>query len=189
MKQVEILSYSGVSGEYGYYTVYGEVKNNLNYNVKYVKIVASYYNNANQFLGSAFTYTELDTIKPGQKSPFEISTYPDKYTPSKVTLQVSFSRDYSNPLAGVSILNHSGRTDSYGYYDVIGEVKNNSNSDARYVKLVCTYYDDNGKVIGCSFSYAEMDTLRPGQSSPYEVTSYPLKIRPASYSIQVQATE
>jgi len=185
---VEILSYTGVKDDYGYYTIYGEVQNNLGYNLEYVKIVASYYDNRGQFLGSSFTFTEMDILKPGQKSPFELSSFPDTFTPSEVELQVTYSRAYSKPFEGITILNHSGKSSTYGCYEVIGQVQNNSNVDASYVKIVCTYYNGNGKVIGCAFCFTDIDTLRPGQKSPFELTSYPLEITPAYYELQVQAS-
>jgi hypothetical protein len=54
------------------------------------------------------------------------------------------------------------------------------------VKVVGTYYDSAGKVIGVSFTYVETGDFNVGETSPYELSSSPVVISPASYELQVE---
>ena len=80
-----------MNNQYGYYVTYGEVENKCGYGVDYVKVEASYYDEADQLMGTSYFFTELNILSQNQKSPFELSTYPEKYTPSRTSLEVSCS--------------------------------------------------------------------------------------------------
>ncbi len=74
-RNLQILShYSKI--EYDYYEVVGEIQNTGDLNVEYVQIVATFYDSGGTVVGTDFTYTELDSLAPNQKSPFELSSYP-----------------------------------------------------------------------------------------------------------------
>lgn len=63
---------------------------------------------------------------------------------------------------------------NYGWKTIVGEVINNTNKGASYVKVTATYYDIDGKVTGTSFTYAG-DTpntpLAVSATAPFEVTA------------------
>jgi hypothetical protein len=40
--------------------------------MNYVKIVSTFYDNARRVIGTDFTYTNVDVLKPAEKSSFEI---------------------------------------------------------------------------------------------------------------------
>ena len=62
----------------------------------------------------------------------------------------------------ISILSSASFTDDLGDYHVVGEVKNASPTDSmNYVKIVATFYDNTGKVVGTDFTYTNVDVLRP----------------------------
>lgn len=74
----------------------------------------------------------------------------------------------------VDIVSHRSRISS-GYYEVVGEVQNNTDRKVTYVKIIATFYDSNGQVLATGSSYAEIKDLEPGQKSPFEVSNYPNK--------------
>ena len=53
--------------------VIGEVINESNQTARFVEVVATFYDQNNQVIGTDYTYTALSELSPGQKSPFEIS--------------------------------------------------------------------------------------------------------------------
>ena len=185
-KEPEILSHSSYIDGLGYFNVVGEVKNTLPSNTKYVKIVATFYDAQKKVIGTDFTYTELDILKSNQKSPFELSSYPDKIDPASYKLKVSYSETGEEPFTGLKILSHSASIDDLGYHKIVGEVKNGGTKEATYVKVVCTYYGAGGKVIGTSLTYTDPDDIDAGDSAPFELNSYPRELRPNSYDLQVQ---
>jgi hypothetical protein len=183
---VSVLSASSYYDGSGYFTVVGEVQNTLGTNVKYVKIVATFYDSSGTVIGTVYTYTEIDILKPNQKSPFKLSSYPAIITVASYNLDVQYNTTQDQPFEGLTILNQTASIDPQGLHKVVGEVKNNGASEATYVKVVGTYYNAAGKVIGISFTYTELDTINVGATSSFELSSYPLAITPARYELQVQ---
>jgi hypothetical protein len=71
--RVDILSHSASVTAYGSYNIMGEVQNPYDFPLEFVKVVATCYNAANEVLRVDFTFTELHTLDPGQRSPFELT--------------------------------------------------------------------------------------------------------------------
>uniref|UniRef100_A0A6M3M8E0 Uncharacterized protein n=1 Tax=viral metagenome TaxID=1070528 RepID=A0A6M3M8E0_9ZZZZ len=182
----KILSYSSYVDNLGYYTVVGEVQNNLQSNINYVKISATFYDSQNNVIGTDFTYTDMGILKPGQKSPFEISSYPDKISPSNFKLSVSYKDTGNEPYEGLQILSSTSKTDNLGYYETVGEIKNNGNRNSTYVKVIATYYDSTGKVIAKSFTYTNPEDINSGDTAPFKLSSYPDKISPSKHELVVE---
>ena len=181
----------GVTGYFdmGYYCLVGEVFNPSDSNLNFVKVVATFYNDKETVIGTAFTYTELDIILPNDAVPFEISSYPDEIRPASCKLSVDYNVTTEQPFAGLSIKSHSASIDDMGYHKIVGEVENTSIVAAEFVKIVVIYYDSGGDVIGIAFSYTDIDVVEAGDTSPFELSSYPREIKPASYKLQVQGSE
>ncbi len=167
----------------GWYHIIGEIRNDSDNPMEFVKIVATLYDAAGKVVGSAFSYTMLDMVPARDKSPFEIGT--DKYAGvSTYKLQVEgrkgTARDH-----GITIASHSSTTAS-GWWHVTGEVKNSSSAEREFVKIVATLYDGSGTVIGTSFCYTSLDKVAAGGTSPFECgTDHWAGVM--SYAVQVQA--
>ncbi len=161
---LEIRSdYAYVSGRYLH--ILGEVINNSGSAVEYVKIVASLKDNADKVVASDYTYSKLEVIPPGGKSPFDLTYSPsdmvytwDLYVQGRATT-------YSDP--GLEILSHSTYVRS-SYRHVAGEVRNNSDKTKKYVKIIITGYDVDGKVCYVDYTYSDLDEIPPGGVSPFD---------------------
>ena len=180
-----ILSHTSYTS-IGYFHVVGEVQNTLSTNIEYVEIIATFYDSSDTVIGTAFTFTYMDILKPNQKSPFDLSSYPDEITPASYKLTVDYLTTSEQPLSGLAILSHTPSVDSLGYHKIVGEVKNNADKEADFVQIVGTYYDSAGKVIGASYTFTNPEDLGVGDTAPFELSSYPRKINPTSYELQVQ---
>jgi hypothetical protein len=180
----------GVTGyfEMEYYYLVGEVFNPSESNINFVEVVATFYNDTETVIGTSFTYTELDIILPDDTVPFEISSYPDKIQPASCKLSVDYQTTEEQPLAGLIVKSHSTSVDDMGYYKIVGEVENTSNMPAEFVEIIATYYDSSGDVIGTDFTYTAIDVVEAGNTAPFELSSYPREIKPASYKLQVQGS-
>jgi hypothetical protein len=106
--------------------------------------------------------------------------------PASYKLKVSYTETGNEPFAGLRILSHSARIEELGYYEIVGEVQNAGARKSSFVKVVCTYYDANGEVIGASFTYTDPNEIDAGDTAPFELSSYPRELRPANYELQVQ---
>lgn len=88
----------------------------------------------------------------------------------------------------VEIKSQTKKISSIGYLEIVGEVINNTSRLASSVKVTATFYDENGKVIGTSFTYAgetSSDPLAVGATAPFQVSSYPDKIDTDNYKLDV----
>lgn len=150
------------SDNYGY--IIGTLKNNSSRNIEFAKIVASLYD-GDSFVGSDFTYSDLDIIRPGETSPFQIILLdsPDYDT---YELQGEFRNTSEEPYRPeVSSLNLTD--DSYPTLN--GQVTNTTSETLEFVKIIFTCYRGD-QLAGVDFTYSDLDTLAPGETSPF--TSY-----------------
>jgi hypothetical protein len=185
---VAILSDSSYI-ESGYFHVVGEVQNLGSLNLQYVKITATFYDSANNVIATGFTFTGIDVLVPQQKSPFDVSSYPsqDLVVDHYKVVVSDYSSTTNQPYRSLVA---QGVTTSaeFGYYQIKGEVKNTGTRTATYVKLVVTYYNAEGKVIGIAFTFTNPIDIDAGQTAQFDCSSYPLEILPASYQLQVQGS-
>lgn len=186
--EVKILDDNHYTDSVGYLHLIGEVKNNRDENVNYVKITATIYDGST-VVDSDFTYTSMDILTPNQKSPFEFMIEePSSWT--DYSLNVEYSSTYSSPYSDLQIQGESDHTDDYGYYYINGEVENTGSLTVDYVEVVVTLYDSNGNIIGTDFTYTDPDTLSGGEKAPFEfmIDHDELPGSISSYELQVQCS-
>ena len=82
----------------------------------------------------------------------------------------SSQTDDSNA-ADIVLLSQKLKKASFGYRDLVGQVKNVGNDTAQSVKIVLDTFDKNGDVIGTDTTYATADTLKPNQRSSFDLSS------------------
>jgi hypothetical protein len=70
--RLEILSQEAWLADTGAYHVAGEVRNPNDFAIKFVQVVATYYDPANQVVRVANTLAEAETLQPGRTSTFEL---------------------------------------------------------------------------------------------------------------------
>lgn len=51
----------------------GEIQNNGSESIDFVKVTATFYDATGSVIGSDFTYTDPDTLEPGQSAPFKLT--------------------------------------------------------------------------------------------------------------------
>src|SRR5688572_22733179 len=71
---VDILSTSTYRSSIGSLHLVGEVANNTQSTVEFVKVIVSYYAADGALVATDYTYTEMDELGPGETSPFDILT-------------------------------------------------------------------------------------------------------------------
>jgi len=69
---------------------------------------------------------------------------------------------------GVVVVSSSQYT-SADYLYIVGEVRNDTAGNVRFVRVTATYFNETGGVLGTDFSYTVHDILVPGQKSPFRV--------------------
>ncbi|MDW0200086.1 MAG: FxLYD domain-containing protein, partial [Nitrososphaeraceae archaeon] len=82
------------------------------------------------------------------------------------------SNSTSSPDSGAAeilLLSQKLKKASFGYRDLVGQVKNIGNNTASFVRIDLTTYDKNGDVLGTDSTYATANTLKPNQKSTFQL--------------------
>ena len=153
-----------------YLNIVGEVLNNTADNLRFIKISVNIYNSSGQLLNTDFTYTILDNLPAWDKTCFHVLlqepadwSYYQFETPTYWT--------DGQPLPNLAVLNDSGSYNStFGWYEIIGQVRNDQGSRVEYVSPVGTIFNSSGTVIGCDFTYINSTHLDPDQISSFKIT-------------------
>lgn len=95
--------------------------------------------------------------------------------------------------AGAQILSHTGYFHSgLGWYYVVGEVLNSGNQTLSDIQITTTFYNQSNDLVGTSSTYATVDTLLVGRTSPFKIVRSDLdqaaKIHNYSLSVSYSTT-
>jgi hypothetical protein len=185
--QVEIVSHSSYIEEYDYFTVAGEVFNTGDKYATDVEISATFYDSANDVLGTGSGRSFLSYLLPGRKSPFRF-VFLDAAQAEQVDhyiLDVDFgSTDVSFPQK-LEITSHSSSIVDDQLL-IEGEVENLADSTASLVKVVATCYDAAGTVIGVDGQSAL--SIEAHQKATFQIDVYSENVELIdSYELAVQS--
>ena len=190
---IDILSHTGSVDDWDHYTVAGEVRNAGSDNLEWVVLTATFYDSSGVEIGTSFAYTTINTLVPGQKSPFEITLWDTLVVASVASYEIvcnqcNITDEYTN--GEFEIISHALGTDAYGYNIVVGEVKNTGSQTVTSVMIVGTFYDASGKVITTEYTWeSPSDGLAPVEVTPFEMTLYDESVFQdiVSYELQAQS--
>jgi|SRR5215212_6658538 len=151
--------------------IVGEVKNNSpRDSTNYVKIVSTFYDNTGKVIGTDFTYSNVDVLRPGEKSSFEIILNDAVQSQKVDSYKLSASADKTGALpAALNLSIGDSRLDDTGAYHIVGEVTNQGSGKATYVKVSGSFYNSSNTIVAADFTYTDPDNLEPGQAAPFEM--------------------
>jgi hypothetical protein len=166
--------------------------------MKYVKIVATLYDDTGKVVGTDFTYTDVDVLRPAEKSSFAIILTDIGQSQKVSSYKLSASGDKTEALpASLKLSVGDSRLDSIGFYHVVGEVTNEGNQKTTFVKVSGAFYNSSNVVVAADYTYTDPKDLEPGETAPFEIivtsataaneiTSASLDVDSAQYSSVVQ---
>lgn len=135
-----------------------------------IKIVASLYDAGGKLLGSDFSFAELAIVRPGQRAPFSIVVLKPPAGLSRHALKLEARPTARQPIDQFAMLSSGDRAaGSPGSRYIFGELRNDTGANIQLVKVVATLYDARGAVVQADFAYADIRTLAPGQTAPFEI--------------------
>jgi len=152
------------------YHVVGEISNIGSVSLKLLNVTATFSAQDNSFIGSSSSYTFLDVLLPGRKTPFEAvwaGTTADQIYNYSLALQ--FSEYASEKPLALQIVKNSTYIDEAGFQKVNGTVENLATSNATGVKVVATFYNAEGKVVGATYDYTMPSTIMPGHTESFDL--------------------
>jgi hypothetical protein len=168
---ISVLSSSSFRDDTGAYHILGEVKNNSpTDSMNYVRIVATLYDKTGKVVGTDFTYSDVDVLRPAEKSPFKIILIDLRQSQKVNSYKLYASGQKTQSLPAALKLNiGDSHLDNIGFYHVVGEVTNQGNQKATYVKVSGAFYNSSGSVVAADFIYTDPKDLEPRQTAPFEL--------------------
>ena len=153
--------------QYDWYHIVGELENASDTPIEWVKIVATLYDTAGEVVGTGYTYSELDVIPPGGRSPFSIGI--DEYG-AVDSYKLQIEADVGELGRQDLVIGSHGTYEQYDWLYIRGEVQNTGDTDAEWVKIVATLYDAAGNAVGMGYTFADLDVVPAGGTSPFDMS-------------------
>jgi hypothetical protein len=158
---------------HGTFYVVAEVQNTGGENVNGLKMLATFYDEYGTVIGADYTYsTDIDILVPGQKAPFRLSDYGRTSITEQIqTYSICGEGEIANeePYREFQISNISTEISIIGSYEIRGEITNIGEISATFVKIVATFYDSSGGLIGSGYTYSDPIDLEPDQTGTFWV--------------------
>jgi hypothetical protein len=166
---VSVLSNSTYYSGYGLLLTVGEVQNNTTGNVKWIKVVITYYDASGRVTDADYAYVLPNVLGPGQKGAFR--AYADNRPYSNYVFTVEYQLTGDPPATNVPVLSSSTWSED-SWLHTVGEVQNNTSSNIQSVKVIATFYDSLGQVTNVDWNYAMLWVLGSGQKAPFKISDF-----------------
>jgi hypothetical protein len=174
-----------VAGTGSHYVV-GEVLNTTGDKLRFVEILASFYDGGGQLVSTGSTFCELSIIEPGGIAPFKLATLDPPPSLTDYKLRVDYLTTSQDPLR-LEVVNHSGSLAESGWYIVSGEVRNPYDFAVKFPEIVATYYNTAHQVVRVEVAFSALDVLQAGEVSPFEVVLVDPPADLHHYALQTEA--
>jgi hypothetical protein len=148
----------------------GELFNNTATNVRFTRVSATLRDGSGNVVDSDYSFSMIDTLTPGMRSPFLI-IFSDPPTWNSYELAVTWATTTDTP-HHLEILNTQSYFDTSDAYTVVGEIRNQYSEPRTFVEAFVTMYDAEGKVIGVASNYTNPYDLQPGQTASFKAEAY-----------------
>lgn len=160
----------------------GELRSDLASNAGLVQVVGTFYDANGRVWRASQTYTLLNVLRPGQRSPF-VLTANGAGQIARSTLLVRAFANVAAPRGDLAVLNSSAAVQGDALV-ITGQVRNTGTTPASNVQVVASLYDAGGQIVeaGASTSIS----LAAGATAPFQITIPANWQGYASYDLQVQ---
>jgi hypothetical protein len=170
--------------------IVGQVQNNFTFPVSHVQVVVTLYNPNRQVVSTGNAYTDVNFLKPGEKSGFAVIATNVPSDARGYSLSASYQQASSSKPPALSLSLGSHNLDIINSYHLLGEVTNLGNITASFVKISAVFFDANHKVVDAVFGYTNPSDLQQGQKAPFDLQSSSPKARDIKYaSVNVESNE
>ena len=190
-RSVEVLqSLSYIDEDSGWAHIIGIVVNNSDKPLGFVKIVANLVDADGKSVDTDSTYALTELMLPGDVVPFDLLLPdPPEFKDYELVTEFDVARDTDLRLTcrDFEVKETSGVTGFLGY-SIIGLVKSNCDGLVDFIAVAGSVYNAEGQLIGAGTTYARLDKLFPGGSSPFKLTLPDVNVEDAaSFRLVVEA--
>ena len=163
-----LVSDNNFTDDFNTLTIVGEVRNDSNLTVGESDISVTFYDASGNIIDTATGETMLQTIPPGERSPFILSVKRPAGLNSHSLRAVAVPVE-SEQGSQLSVSEVRRFEDDAGFFHVKGTVENVGNTTAKRVNVAAVIYDRSNQVINISFTYASPANIKPGESATYDI--------------------
>jgi hypothetical protein len=172
------------------YHVVGEVINIGTVSLTLLNITATFYDQNNATIGLCSSYVLLNVLLPGRKAPFEVVWNDIKADQTyNYSLSLRFREYISEKPLAIQLLENTTYIDEAGFQKINGTIKNLASQNATYVKVIATFYNVDGKVMGVAYTYTMPSTIMPNQTAPFELELKRKGLFFPNYSLTAESSE
>lgn len=170
--------------------IIGQVQNNFTFPIQFVQITGTVYDSSHQLIATSDTYTDMDVMNPGAKSGFDILLTNVPTGASSYAVSTSYQQASAPKPPALSISVGHQNIDSINAYHLLGEVTNQGNNTATFVKISAVLFDANHRIIDVVNTYTSPNNLQPGQTAPFDLQSLSPNARQIKFaSVSAQSEE
>lgn len=171
----------------GSLTIVGEVLNTSEHDLRFVEVLASFFDGEGALIGTDSAYAELKTVEVGSRAPFRLAAEGLPPSLANYDLRLDYVVTDKDPLRAEVLSQRAFRGEEGGYH-IVGEVRNPYDYAVRSVEIVATYYNAAYQVVRVERAYAEAERLEPGQVAPFEMVLSSPPPDLSHYRLQTEAT-
>lgn len=178
---------------------YGEIRNNSQQAQRDIMLRMSLFDQNNTFVVSDTGYLDIGYLKPGEIAPFKVlfnkenASQPFEHIVVEVlstAINVDDLDSYIYTRSGLALQNSTMHAN--GIFDVPivqGTLMNAGNETIKFPKVIITYYDSDGMVVGADIAYAETNAnheLAAHHSATFKSGFTVLSGEVSSYRLQIE---
>ncbi|MEW5930456.1 MAG: FxLYD domain-containing protein [Gemmatimonadota bacterium] len=180
----------GASGQYdlGDYFLYGEVVNGLDVPIYDVELGITYLDSAGTTLATDEGGVVLARVEPRSTAPFVDTHYgaPEGIRRAAVTA-TKWATESRLEYRPVTILDDTAYLGVSGVV-VTGRVRNDAGGPLSAVKLVASFRNRAGEVVGVFFDYPLIGAMQPGRTVDFTIETIDETIADAAVRVQGEGT-
>lgn len=166
---LEIIYHTSYEDDYAFYVI-GEIQNNSDTTMSWVNVVGGLYDDDGLILFASYSYTMLDYIPPGGKTPFRITFYENYENEANYEVQVQGDED-TQPAPVLELVSHETSVEN-DWCEWSGVVKNISSDETSFTTLVISYYDADGLLVNTDWTFTNGDAIPAGATDTFDSTTY-----------------
>ena len=190
----QVVGFSGLNAwvdSTGGFVIVGQVINHADTPLEFVRINARLFDGEGSVLLEQDDFVSSDLIQPGERTPFSI-VFSDGLPPGTVRYDLDASARYADAALetfygpeNFALTSEAG-FDGTGVLVVSGQVRNEGNLTARLVKVIVTVLDAEQRVVATDTTLVDVQSLAPGETSPFSVRFFELGGTPSTFLVAAQ---
>ncbi|MBX7083567.1 MAG: zinc ribbon domain-containing protein [Nannocystaceae bacterium] len=166
----------------------GWVTNTSGVTIDRPKITAVMRDAAGAEVGTAFGFAEADVLAAGERSPVSLLVMePPPFATIDFELRPSAAHYIPPRVSGLRLEHAPPKSSDFGT-KITGKIFNEGTEAARFVKILALSYDADGKLASVDSTYADGDSLAPGDSARFELSVSRTEAPIARHELQVSGS-